>query len=1117
MHCYRHQGRGAEAVTAYQRCRAALRSTLGVDPSRETESLLQTVLKEQSTSAEMGDGTNESARRPKDSLEDSRPEAPVNPAATRSHSNAAQEDERERRKATILALHLSAVSNSANDPDPEEMDKILAEVHTRLESVIREHGGIVNQFSGQEMLALFGIPRAHEDDALRAVLAAWRLHESADAMLAPLGASNGVTFGLGAGIDSGLVVSSHGDSRSGKYRTTGEASNRSIRLAARAAAGDVLVSAETRKLVAGFFDTVPLDEDTNNSEIAYRVLGRTGIATRFEAAGRQGYTPFTGRALELATLQACLDKTVAGHGQFVSVIGEAGVGKSRLLYEFKRTLDRNKITVLEGRCQAYGTTTPYLPLLDALRRGLQVQDEIDPSSLERKAVANIRAVGPELEPYIPLFLHLLSISSQEFPPPADLRGEALKSALEEALSAITTSNTRRQPMVEIFEDWQWADEASESALKNLLGVMAQFPLLVIVLSRPGRDLNLASGALHTPIALKNLESNESEAMASSHWQVGPLPKDLSRLIHDRTEGNPFYIEEVCRTLIEDGTVRVGGGRLILTRPVKDVRIPETVQAVIQTRVDRLDDNGRETLRLASVIGRQFSRRMLNELSTDPALLTVAIEGLKAAELIQQTRILPDAEYIFAHVLSQTVVYENLLMERRRQLHGRVGAAIETLHAGRLDEQFEALAHHYCHSYDSVKAIDYLQKAAEKAVRLFSYSEARRFFCEALRRIMSLRHTTDEQRIFIDIALKCAIVSLHAPTMEMVEWLDQAAIDATALGDRSSRNRLLYWGARLMLLLGQVNDARTRADRLMGAVRNTREEELYALSMLLAGRIAWLAGNWEAAADNMEKGALTISKFDQAEAQQSFGFAAWPRAQLGQFDRARAAVERHAKYGLAQNNDAIQTRANYYGNCVDFFQGCYPAVVASQEPISKSTSRVGEPILVSVTTGFSGYALTMLGHAERGLTMIEAGIEGIEEAGSTVTLTYMYGLLAEMLALAESKERCLRTAHKGLSLMRTGERYGESTLHRALAMGHALEPSDWHSVEKHMEICLRLCRERKEHPTEAVALFRFAEILHRRGINALANDRLNNAIALFADMQMAWWLEKALRFKELHDM
>jgi class 3 adenylate cyclase/tetratricopeptide (TPR) repeat protein len=642
--------------------------------------------------------------------------------------------EGERRRATILFSDLSGYTEMNQRCDPEEVGKIMSRIKKDSVLIVEDHGGIVNQFVGDEVLALFGIPIAHEDDPLRAVKAALELHEMVRQMSPEVEARIGKPLRMHTGINTGLIVTNPSDDRDGLYGITGDTVNTGARLKSQAESDDILISPETQRLIAPYFETKALDairmKGKTKRMIPYRVTKESKVHSPFEAAEQKGFKTYTGRDQELVTLHGCLEKAIRGEGQFVTVVGEAGVGKTRLLYEFRHGLDREKITVLEGRCQSYGTDTPYLPFLDAMRRGLHLRGEDNPDQLLEKAVTNIKAIDTSLEQYIPLYLHLLSISSN-YQLPAHLQGKELRKAMQEALAVMNTLNTQHRPMVLILEDWHWSDETSQAALKHLIGVISPHRLMTVVTYRPDYSATWDYLSYHTPVVLKPLDQPHTGKIIKSVIGAGDLPEGLVELIHDRSGGNPLFIEEVCYSLIEEGAVVVKDGHAALTKSLENLILPDTVQAIIRTRLDRLDNDTKEALRLASVIGRLFAHQILERLYSAQTELSELLEELKALEVIQQIRVLPEAEYIFKHVLTQMVVYETLLLQRRKELHSAIGLAIEELYAGRLAEQYEVLAYHFSKGEDRLKAIEYLLKAGDKAAGAFANHEAVSFYEQAL--------------------------------------------------------------------------------------------------------------------------------------------------------------------------------------------------------------------------------------------------------------------------------------------------------------------------------------------------------------------------------------------------
>ncbi len=666
----------------------------------------------------------------------------------------------------MLFSDLSGFTAMTEQLDPEEVEGLMRQLKHGAVEIVETHAGIVSQFVGDEILGLFGIPAAHEDDPVRAVRAAHQIHALAQKLSLQAEAKIGRPLRMHTGIDTGLVVTSTADARDGTVGVTGDTVNTAARLKAAAADDQILLSRETARLVDTFVQLEQLEPIVLKGKAGpvtpFSVAGEVATgASRFEAAAaRYGFTAFAGRERELAALQEALQRAIAGQGQFITVIGEAGAGKSRLLYEFRHGVDADAITVLDGRCQSYGTDTPYLPMLDALRGALHIDDVTSSNALHDTAVENIRAISADLEQYLPHLLHLLSIASEQHKLPENLQGEALQEELETALAAVITLGTIRQPTLMILEDWHWADAASDSALNNLIGLAAHYPLMLLVLHRPESQRRWDDVEHYTSITLHALDVAATKRMLCSVLGADVLPEGLAEAVHDRTSGNALFNEETAHALVDESIVEVNNRVARLTRPLEDLALPDTVHAVIRARVDRLDPGDREILRLASVIGRQYDRAVLERIAPSAQLAGAALLNLTRQGLVHQVRVVPRAEYLFKHVLTQQVVYETLLHSQRKALHAKVGAAIEALYADRLEEYYERLADHFASGDCPLQAAQYLLKVGGQLRSLGQIEESIACFQRA-------ENLTEDQRI------RCQASIGQAEGLRMVDRVQQA--------------------------------------------------------------------------------------------------------------------------------------------------------------------------------------------------------------------------------------------------------------------------------------------------------------------------------------------------------
>jgi predicted ATPase/class 3 adenylate cyclase len=669
-----------------------------------------------------------------------------------------EDTEGERRQVTVLFSDLSGYTAMSERLDPEEVKEIMSRIFGEIAQVVAKYEGFIEKFIGDAVVAFFGVPKAHEDDPLRAIKAAKEIHGIAKRVSPRFEEKIGRPLSMHTGINTGLVVTGEVDVAKGTHGVVGDTLNLASRLADLAKPGEILVSSDTQKLILPYFKVETLGLVTVKGKAqqitAYRVQNELAEESRFEVAAKRGLTPFTGREQELAALRTRLEKTVAGNGQFLSVAGEAGVGKSRLLYEFQQSLDRNKITIMRGRCQSIRTDTPYFPFISALAREFHLREGDKSSENPEGVIANILAIDQRLEAYLPFFLGLLSIPNENYPLPDHLAREELELAFQDALAAIYRFYSELRPIVLILEDWQWADEASDAALKHLVGVICSQPIMVVTLYRPDYSPNWGNMSHHTSLVLKHLETEQSQNIIKCVLGAENIPTGVLEPIIAQTGGNPLFIEEVCRSLMEDGVIEGHkADQTILTQVLENRTIPDTIQAIISTRLDRLDSDAKEVLRLASVVGRWFGHGVLKRLYTGRASLKQVLENLKALGMIQQTEVFPEAEYRFSHTLTQEVAYGGLLLQRRRVLHELVGQAIEHHYPDRIDELVNLLQHHFALGENWPKAIQYGRRSAEKAAALSQFSRAATILEQVQRWLLKLPEDKLRLDTQIDILLQ----------------------------------------------------------------------------------------------------------------------------------------------------------------------------------------------------------------------------------------------------------------------------------------------------------------------------------------------------------------------------
>ncbi|HSO20700.1 MAG TPA: hypothetical protein VLT88_14655, partial [Desulfosarcina sp.] len=460
-----------------------------------------------------------------------------------------------------------------------------------------------------------------------------------------------------------------------------------------------------------------------------------------------------------------------------------------------------------------------------------------------------------------MYLYLLSLPSRTYPLPDNHVGQKLTNASNQALAAMLLLNARRKPTILVLDDWHWVDEASDSSLMHLAGSMENYPLMLLVIYRPERAEGWPDWHFRTSCVLKALDGRHTERIIRSNWKVDALPEGFAAFIHDHTGGNPLFIEEVSRTLTEDGSVRIAGQQALLLNPAEQLKLPATVQAVIRARLDRLDRHVKETLQLAAVIGRKFGVGILQRLSGVGPALPGALAVLQSQGLIQQTGPVPETEYTFKHALTQVTVYESLLVKRRRAVHTQIARILERMYAGRLEKQCENIAYHYANSTAPAKALFYLEMAGGKAARVHSLAEARRYFETALDIFGAKPLTGQEKHRYIDFALQWAEVSQYAPSNRIRNALVQSLEYARASDATQRTAEVSYWVGKFGYMQGDFVDAIPRIEDSIRLAERLNDRRLLALSTNLYGRACLYTGDLAKGIRRLNQGLALIDPFD----------------------------------------------------------------------------------------------------------------------------------------------------------------------------------------------------------------------------------------------------------------
>src|SRR6266571_3727637 len=587
--------------------------------------------------------------------------------------------EGERKQVTVLFADLKGSMELLADRDPEEARKILDPVLEHMMEAVHRYEGTVNQVMGDGIMALFGAPLAHEDHAVRACYAALRMQDLVKRYAEEARRAHGVNVQIRVGLNSGeVVVRAIGSDLHVDYTAVGQTTHLAARMEQVASPGSILLTPATLELVEGYVAVEPLGpvpvKGLADAVEVYEVTGAGPARTRLQAAARRGLTRFVGRDAELEQLRRAQQLAGTGHGQVAAIVGEAGVGKSRLVYEFTHSHRLHGWLVLEAASVSYGKATSYLPVIDLLKGYFKIQDRDDLREIREKVTGKLLTLDESLKPALPAFLTLLDVpvddAAWRMLDPGQRRQRTL-----DAVKRLLLREAREQPLLLIFEDLHWIDSETQALLDGLVDSLGSARLLLLVNYRPEYQHAWGRKTSYSQLRLDALPAESAGELLQ--WLLGDDPGllPLKQLLVKR--GNPFFLEETVRTLVETKALVGERGKYQLTRPVQAIQIPATVQVVLAARIDRLAPEDKRLLQVASVVGKNVPFALLEAIADLPAeMLRAGLDRLQAAEFLYETGLYPDLEYSFKHALTHEVTYGGLLQERRRELHARVVDAIE---------------------------------------------------------------------------------------------------------------------------------------------------------------------------------------------------------------------------------------------------------------------------------------------------------------------------------------------------------------------------------------------------------------------------------------------------------
>jgi class 3 adenylate cyclase/tetratricopeptide (TPR) repeat protein len=1043
--------------------------------------------------------------------------------------------EGERKQVTVLFADLKGSTELIQGLDPEEARQLLDPALRVMMGAVHRYEGTVNQVLGDGIMALFGAPVAHEDHAVRACYAALAMQAAMRRYAEDVRRSHGLEMQARVGLNSGeVVVRAIGNDLHMDYSAVGQTTHLAARMEQLATPGSVRLTAATLRLAEGFVQVnalgqFPVKGLAEPVEV-FELVRASAIRRRLQASAARGLTRFVGRQQELAALQQALERTGAGHGQVVAVVGEAGVGKSRLLYEFIHSHHTPGWLVLESASVSYGKATPYLPIIDVLKRYSHVDEHDDTRTIRAKVTGQVLTLDALLQDTVPALLSLLDALPEDSPflqlDPPQRRQRTL-----DALKRVLLRESQEQPLLLVFEDLHWIDSETQALLHSLVETLPTTRLLLLVNYRPEYQHGWGSKTYYTQLRLDPLPPVSADEFLSALLGDDASLEPLTPLLIARTEGNPFFLEESVRTLVETGVLVGERGAYRLGHALAGIQVPATVQAVLAARIDRLPAEAKHLLQSAAVIGTEVPLPLLQAIAALPeAVLQRHLTTLQSAEFLYETRLFPEHAYTFKHALTHEVAYGSLLLERRRVLHASIVEALEALagervagvtseekglSASRQDpDQVERLAHHAIRGEVWAKALAYCRQAGEKALARSAHREAIGYFEQALSALPHLPEQRDilEQAVDLRLALRTALGPL-GDLGRILTLLREAESLAEALADPHRLGRVLLFLANHCNQVGKYDQAIAAAQRALALDAAGGDVVLSANQYL--GQAYEAQGNYHRAID------YTVASLDRTRLHERFDQVFLPAvisrarlatcyAELGMFVEGRAFGEEGLRIAEEVAHPGSAMRAYHGLGLLAFRQGDLPRALPCLERALSICREADLTGLFPMMAAALGAVYTLGGRGTDAVSLLTPAMEQIMATESVRFQAFCCLSLGEAQVLAGRLEEAHVLAERALALAREHQERGNQAYALRLLGDIAArrEPLEATPAEARYYQALALSEELGMRPLVAHCHRGLGTLYARIDRTEKAYTELSTAIALYRTMDMTFWLPQA---------
>jgi class 3 adenylate cyclase/tetratricopeptide (TPR) repeat protein len=1029
--------------------------------------------------------------------------------------------EGERKQVTVLFADMKGSMELLADHDPEEARQVLDPVLERMMEAVHRYDGTVNQIMGDGIMALFGAPLAHEDHGVRACYAALRMQDSVKRYAEEIQRTHGAPIQIRIGLHSGeVVVRTIGNDLRMDYTAVGQSTHIAARMEQAALPGSVLLTSATLRLAEGYVQVKPLGKLSVKGLAepveAYELTGAEAVRTRLQAAASRGLTRFVGRDAELEQLRGAWEQASAGHGQVVAVIGEPGVGKSRLFYEFARSRSPEPRLMVESGSVSYGKATAYLPIIDLLKAYFKIHDRDDHRAIREKVTGKLLALDDSLRSSVVAVLALLDT------PSADTEWEKLdplqhRQRTLDAVKRLFLRESQVQPLLVVFEDLHWVDSETQAVLNALVESLPLTRMLLLVNYRPEYHHEWGSRTYYTELRIDPLEPDSAENLLNALLGDDAALHPLKQLLAERTGGNPFFLEESVRAFVELGALVGTRGAYHPTGAITAIQVPSTVQPIIAARIDRLSAVHKQLLQAATVIGTGVPFALLQAIADLPDdELRHGLAYLQSAEFLYETSLFPEPEYTFKHALTHEVAYESLLHERRRSLHARIMQATERLYADRLAEHMERLSHHALRGEVWDKAVSYCYQAGAKAAAKSAHREAVARFTEALAALERLPQNGSVMKQALD--LRFSLRTSLSPLGEFqrsFELLREAEAIATTLNDQARLARVFTFKALYFWSTGQQDRAIEAAEQALATAQSVGEKPAQVLANLFAGRARHARGDFAlairlldwviAATDDDRANFLGMANLPSVSART---WLSWSLAERGDF--APAIIRSQEAVYIADAVDHLVSRIYGYMalGIVRLRKGELAVAISALQRAFHFSETQNLRVARVLVAGYLGRAYTLSNHSTDAIAILKEAVDDAVGMNFMVDQPLRLAHLGEAYLRAGRVEEASSVAQRALQgASDYNERRSEAWTRWLLGEIHS-QRNDLESAEAHYRKAVTLASELGMAPLRAHCHLGLGREYGRTKKGEQAQEHLARAVDLYRSLEMPFWLEQA---------